>query len=97
MDKDKLPRLARIMADRGYLLLPLLAIIYVLTGTSLTTAYGAHRHAGGGDGRHIKTIFDAAMAATRGNSVKEVVRQSEMMRLTDHGRRWRLARAMCWR
>jgi TRAP transporter 4TM/12TM fusion protein len=85
MDKDKLPRLARIMTDRGYLLLPLLAIIYVLTGTSLTTAYAALigmlvAVMGG----YIKTIFDAVMAATRGNSVKEVVRQSEMMRLTDH-------------
>jgi TRAP transporter 4TM/12TM fusion protein len=85
MDKDKMPRLARIMADRGYLILPLMAIIYVLTATSLTTAYAALigmlvAVAGG----YVKTIFDAVMAAARGRDVMEVVRKTEALRVKDY-------------
>lgn len=85
MDKDKMPRLVRIMADRGYLILPLVAIIYVLTATSLTTAYAALvgmlvAVAGG----YIKTIFDAVLAAARGQSVMDVVRGADALRLKDY-------------
>ncbi len=41
MPKDKMPKLRKIMTERGHLILPLLVIIYVLVGTSLTPAYAA--------------------------------------------------------
>ena len=41
LSKDKLPRIKKLMSENGYLILPLLAIIYILVGTSLTPAYAA--------------------------------------------------------
>ena len=41
MPKDKMPKLGKIMSERGHLMLPLLVIIYVLVGTSLTPAFAA--------------------------------------------------------
>ena len=39
--KDKLPKAKKLIMENGYLALPLLAIIFILVGTSLTPAYAA--------------------------------------------------------
>ena len=41
MPKDQMPKLGKIMSERGHLMAPLLIIIYVLVGTSLTPAFAA--------------------------------------------------------
>jgi len=41
VSKDLLPRVGRIMSERGHLLAPLIVIIYILVGTSLTPAFAA--------------------------------------------------------
>lgn len=57
--KDKLPKVKKLMSESGYLALPLLTIIVVLVGTSLTPAYaaliGMIVAALGG---YMKTLFD---------------------------------------
>lgn len=85
MDKDKMPRLKKIMLEQGYLMLPLVAIIYVLAGTSLTPAYaaliGMIVAALGG---YVKTIFDVAVAAAKSKPIKPVLQKSEMLRVKDY-------------
>ncbi len=41
LSKDKLPKVKKLVTEQGYLALPLLAIIFILVGTSLTPAYAA--------------------------------------------------------
>lgn len=41
LSKDKLPKVKKLLSEQGYLALPLLAIIFILVGTSLTPAYAA--------------------------------------------------------
>jgi TRAP transporter 4TM/12TM fusion protein len=41
LPKDQLPKVRTLMAERGHLMAPLLIIIYVLVGTSLTPAFAA--------------------------------------------------------
>ena len=41
LPKDKLPKVKKLMSENGYLILPLLTIIFILVGTSLTPAYAA--------------------------------------------------------
>lgn len=41
LSKDKLPKVKKLVSENGYLALPLLTIIFILVGTSLTPAYAA--------------------------------------------------------
>ena len=59
MPRDQMPRLNKIMSERGHLMLPLALIIFVLVGTSLTPAYAALIGiAAAAAVGYIKTLFD---------------------------------------
>ena len=80
LDKQTMPKLGRIMRDRGYLILPLIAIIYILSAgftPSIAALIGIAFSVLGG---YAKTIADAVMTAARRGDVKEKVRQSSFMR-----------------
>ena len=59
LPKDQMPRLGKIMSERGHLILPLAIIIFVLVGTPLTPAYAALIGiAAASVVGYLKTLFD---------------------------------------
>lgn len=82
--KDQMPHLLTITKDRGYLLLPLIAIIYVLSAgftPSIAALIGIGVAVLGG---YVKTIYDAAAAAARGQNVGAAVKKGGFMRPRDY-------------
>ena len=80
LDKASMPKLGRILKERGYLILPLIAIIYILSAgftPSIAALIGIGVSVLGG---YLKTIVDAAIAAGKGRSVKETVKKGTFMR-----------------
>ena len=80
LDKATMPKLGRILKERGYLILPLIAIIYILSAgftPSIAALIGIGVSVLGG---YLKTIVDAAIAAGKGRSVKETVKKGTFMR-----------------
>ncbi len=62
MPKDQMPKLGKVMSERGHLLAPLLIIIYILAGTSLTPAFAALIAIGvAAVIGYIKTLLDLLM------------------------------------
>lgn len=59
LPKEQLPNARRLLAEKGYLALPLLVIIYILVGTSLTPAFAALIGMGvAAFGGYFKTLID---------------------------------------
>ena len=84
MSKESLPKLGRIMIDRGYLILPLIAIIYILGAGytySIAPLVGILCAVLGGYGR---TFVDLLLAKKRGKTAKEVLKTSKAMRPRDY-------------
>ncbi|NCB36203.1 MAG: TRAP transporter permease, partial [Clostridia bacterium] len=80
LDKASMPKLGRILKERGYLILPLIAIIYILSAgftPSIAALIGIGVSVLGG---YLKIIVDAAIAAGKGRSVKETVKKGTFMR-----------------
>ncbi|NCB06007.1 MAG: TRAP transporter fused permease subunit, partial [Clostridia bacterium] len=84
MSRETMPKLARVMIERGYLILPLIAIIYILAAGftySVAPLVGILCAVLGGYG---KTLVDLCLAHKRGQSAKEVLKASTAMRPRDY-------------
>ncbi len=80
LDKAGMPSLPRILRERGYLILPLVAIIWVLSAgftPSIAALIGIGVSVLGG---YVKTVADAALTAARGGDLKESVKRSSFLR-----------------
>ncbi|MDD4080671.1 MAG: TRAP transporter permease [Eubacteriales bacterium] len=80
MDKNKMPRLLLVLKERGHLILPLVAIIYVL-GAGFTPSIAALIGIGiallGG---YMKTFVQMIAAKAKGNPIKPVIKESKGLR-----------------
>lgn len=84
LSRDSLPKLGRIMVERGYLILPLIAIIYILGAGftySIAPLVGILCAVLGG---YCKTFVDLCLARKRGKTAKEVLTESTAMRPRDY-------------
>ena len=84
MSKESLPKLGKIMVERGYLILPLVAIIYILAAGytySIAPLAGILCAVLGGYG---KTFVDLLIARKQGKAAKEVLKESKAMRPRDY-------------
>lgn len=80
LDKEQMPRLLQVMKERGHLLLPLVAIIYIL-GAGYTPSVAALIGIGIAVlGGYLRTLADLAYAAVKKRPTREVIRQSKGMR-----------------
>ena len=80
MEKDKLPRLLTVMKERGHLLLPLVAIIYVL-GAGFTPSVAALIGIGiAVMGGYLKTVAQALFAVAKGRGVDPVFKAGQHLR-----------------
>ena len=73
MEKDKMPRLLHILKERGHLILPLIAIIYVLGAgytPSIAALIGIAIAVLGG---YVRTLFDVFFAALKTQPVAPVI------------------------
>jgi TRAP transporter 4TM/12TM fusion protein len=80
MEKDKMPRLLHILKERGHLILPLIAIIYVLGAgytPSIAALIGIAIAVLGG---YVRTLFDVFFAALKKQPVAPVIKESKGMR-----------------
>ncbi len=80
MDKERMPRLIPVLKERGHLILPLIAIIYVL-GAGFTPSVAALVGIGiallGG---YMKTFVQLLAARAKGRPLAPVIRQSKGLR-----------------
>lgn len=84
MSRDQLPKLGRILVDRGYLILPLIAIIWIL-GAGFT--YSIAPLAGilcAVLGGYAKTFVDFLLRHKTNRTAKQVWQESNAMRLKDY-------------
>ncbi len=84
LSKDKLPKLGRIMIDRGYLILPLIAIIYILSAGytySIAPLVGILCAVLGG---YARTFVDLLLCKKKGKTAKQVLKESNAMRPRDY-------------
>ena len=84
MSRDKLPKLGKILVERGYLILPLIAIIWILGAGftySIAPLVGILCAVLGGYG---KTLVDLILAHKRGKAAREVLKESTAMRPRDY-------------
>ncbi len=84
MSRESLPKLGRVMVERGYLILPLVAIIYILGAGytySVAPLVGILCAVLGGYG---KTAVDLILAKKRGQTRREVLKSSAAMRPRDY-------------
>lgn len=80
LEKDKMPKLLHVLKERGHLLLPLIAIIYVLGAgytPSVAALIGIAIAVLGG---YARTLVDILFAAVKGRNVAQVVKDSKGMR-----------------
>ena len=80
MDRDKMPRLFRLLIERGHLLLPLLAIIYILSAgftPSVAALIGIGVAILGG---YARTLADILIAGIRHRPVRPVIKESQGLR-----------------
>ena len=84
MSRDQLPRLGKILVERGYLILPLIAIIWILGAGftySIAPLVGILCAVLGG---YAKTFVDLLLARKQGKTAKEVLKASNAMRPKDY-------------
>ena len=84
MSRDQLPKLGKILVDRGYLILPLIAIIWIL-GAGFT--YSIAPLAGilcAVLGGYAKTFVDLLLRHKTNRTAKQVWKESNAMRLKDY-------------
>jgi TRAP transporter 4TM/12TM fusion protein len=80
MSKDKMPRLLTVLKERGHLILPLVAIIYVL-GEGFTPSIAALTGIGIAIlGGYLKTLAQMLSAFVRRKAIKPILAQSAGMR-----------------
>ncbi len=80
LEKDKMPRLLRVLKERGHLFLPLVAIIYVLGAgytPSVAALIGIAIAVLGG---YLRTLMDIVFAAVKNRPVLPVIKESKGMR-----------------
>lgn len=80
LDKSKMQKAGHLMRERGYLMIPLIAIIYVLSAgftPSIAALIGIGMSVLGG---YAKTIVDAIVGVSKGNDVKAIVKKGNFMR-----------------
>lgn len=83
LSKDRLPRVKKLIADNGYLMLPLLAIIFILVGTPLTPAYAALiGMIVAAIGGYIKTLFDLLIPGSK--SIETIMAQRAGLKGRDY-------------
>jgi TRAP transporter 4TM/12TM fusion protein len=84
MDKDKMPRLLLVLKERGHLILPLVAIIYVL-GAGFTPSVAALVGIGIAlFGGYMKTFVQLIAARAKGRPAAPVIRESKGLRPRDY-------------
>ncbi len=84
LSRESLPKLGRILIERGYLILPLIAIVYILAAGftySIAPLVGILCAVLGGYG---KTFVDLCLAQKHGKSKQEVLAESKAMRPRDY-------------
>ncbi|MDD3335559.1 MAG: TRAP transporter permease [Eubacteriales bacterium] len=84
MSKENLPKLGKIMVERGYLILPLIAIIYILGAGftySIAPLVGILCAVLGG---YCKTFVDWCLRKKQGKTTQEVLKESSAMRPRDY-------------
>ena len=80
MDKDKMPKLLLVLKERGHLILPLVAIIYVL-GAGFTPSIAALIGIGIAVlGGYMKTFVQLIAARAKGRPAAPVIRESKGLR-----------------
>jgi len=80
MDKDKMPRLLTVLKERGHLILPLVAIIYVL-GAGFTPSIAALIGIGIAVlGGYMKTFVQIIAAKAAGRAIAPVIKESKGLR-----------------
>ena len=84
MDKDKMPKLLLVLKERGHLILPLVAIIYVL-GAGFTPSIAALIGIGIAVlGGYMKTFVQLIAARAKGRPAAPVIRESKGLRPRDY-------------
>ncbi len=84
LSRDQMPRLKRVMIDRGYLILPLIAIIYILAAGYTYAIAPLAGIACAVLGGYARTFVDICLAKKRKQSVREVVKNGAFMRPMDY-------------
>jgi TRAP transporter 4TM/12TM fusion protein len=83
LSKDQLPKVRTLMAERGHLMAPLLIIIYVLVGTSLTPAFAALIGiAAAAVIGYVKTLMDLLVPNTK--SIDTILAQRAGLKIKDY-------------
>ena len=84
LSRDSMPRLSRVMRERGHLMLPLVAIVYVLSSgftPSIAALCGIAVAVLGG---YLKVLADMLVARVRGRAVAPVLQQGGHLRPRDY-------------
>ncbi len=84
LEKDKMPKLLKVMKERGHLILPIIGIIYIL-GAGFTPSVAALIGIGiAVVGGYVRTLFDVFMAALKKQPVEPVIKNGNFMRPKDY-------------
>ena len=80
LEEEKMPKLLKVMRERGHLILPLIGIIYIL-GSGFTPSVAALIGIGIAVlGGYLRTLFDVFIAALKKQPTAPVIRQGNYMR-----------------
>lgn len=80
LEEDKMPKLFKVMMERGHLILPLVGIIYIL-GAGFTPSVAALIGIGIAVlGGYLRTLFDVFIAALKKQPTAPVIKQGNYMR-----------------